>query len=198
MVRSYLVTVLLCSGLSAQIVLPMTMSYQGSDSFSFIFNKKQRTLGLLKTITCNPTGSIVYVPSPLVDQQIEAKGMPVMARAVVVRSITAQERRDWKVKTVIGLKYAAFATTLLLANSKGSYNTLRIAAPAASVAFQQLTELVKNDIPPSGVEALAQDLLAPQFTLEPGGCKELLRVVRWSNKYPEVQSGQVMVPDLKK
>ncbi len=172
--------------------LPISISYQGDDSFSLIFNRKRpKTQGLVKTITCNPGDAVVHLPTPLVDQQIEASGMPVIARSVVVRSILKVEQRDWRSIALKVTEVAAFAATIVVANSATANSSWRIGAPAASVAIQQLNALVRKEIPISGVEALSADLLADQILLEPGGCRELLRLVRWSNNYPPIVQGTI-------
>src|SRR5262245_38782108 len=79
-----LIVLLLSSPICAQ-VLPLSVAVQGSEAFPFLFNRRvPRNLALIKTTTCNPSNTVVHVPAALIDQRIEATGVPVLARAVVL------------------------------------------------------------------------------------------------------------------
>jgi len=185
----------LLSGLLLAQSLPYSMSYQGEGAIPLLLNKRKqkryREFALVNTTTCNETKDVVTLPVARIDQQIEFRGMTVIAPAVIIAEINKVESKDPKRILVDLARYAAFGFTLYAGFSKASLDTVRTVAPVASISLQEISDRLLKDIPASRVDTLQSALFARELVLVPNGCGQVMRVVAWAGNYPRVVVGTI-------
>lgn len=183
--------------------LSTVMSYQGHSALSLLLNqsrlvKRAGPFGVVNVTVCNDASEPVTLSTARVDAQIEEHGTAVLAAPLVAALLQRRDTADWRRITVEVVKYAAFGLTLYAAAyPDAKIRSIRIAAPAAAVALQQVTDRVNKGLPPALIESLGPLFLAKDIPLAPGGCGQILRVIHWRKDLPAIRKGTIVVPATK-